>query len=60
MVSRVVFHDSFLSLSPFTFLIHTGQCVVTLGTGPGFDNRWQGIQLLPSHSYAVIGEHLSL
>ena len=41
---------------PSFFLIHAGQCVVTLGTGPGFDNRWRDIQLLPSHSYAVIGE----
>ena len=40
----------------FFFLIHAGQCVVTLGTGPEFDNRWRDIHLLPSHSYAVIGE----
>jgi calpain-7 len=45
-------------LFPFTFFfIHVGQCVVTLGTGPGFDNRWRDIQLLPSHSYAVIDVH---
>jgi hypothetical protein len=55
MVSRVVFQIHFRFLSVL-FLIHAGQCVVTLGTGPGFENRWRDIQLLPSHSYAVIGE----
>ena len=46
----------FLSFISIFFLIHAGQCVVTLGTGPEFDNRWRDIHLLPSHSYAVIGE----
>ena len=55
MVSRVVFQIYSHLISIF-LLIHAGQCVVTLGTGPGFDNRWRDIQLLPSHSYAVIGE----
>ena len=52
MVSRLVFqiHFCFPSIS----LIRVGRCVVTLGTGPGF-NRWRDVQLLPSHSYAVIG-----
>ncbi|KAF8807060.1 hypothetical protein BYT27DRAFT_7242680 [Phlegmacium glaucopus] len=35
----------------------SGQCVVTLGTGPRFDNRWRDVHLLPSHSYAVIDVH---
>ncbi|KAF8962724.1 hypothetical protein BDZ97DRAFT_1702205 [Flammula alnicola] len=32
----------------------SGQCVVTLGTGPTPYARWRDIPLLPSHSYAVI------
>ncbi|KDR76346.1 hypothetical protein GALMADRAFT_247750 [Galerina marginata CBS 339.88] len=32
----------------------TGQCVVTLGTGPTSYVRWRDVPLLPSHSYAVI------
>ncbi|KAF8905038.1 hypothetical protein CPB84DRAFT_1845125 [Gymnopilus junonius] len=32
----------------------SGQCVVTLGTGPSSYIRWRDIPLLPSHSYAVI------
>lgn len=56
MVSRLVFW--FICVSRQFLQIHAGQCVVTLGTGPGFDNRWRDIQLLSSHSYAVIGEFL--
>lgn len=54
MVSWLVFQIRFRF--PSIFLIHAGQCLVTLGTGPGPDNWWRDIQLLPSHSYAVIGE----
>ncbi|KAF8150612.1 hypothetical protein B0H34DRAFT_801552 [Crassisporium funariophilum] len=32
----------------------TGQCVVTLGTGPSAHVHWRDVRLLPSHSYAVI------
>ncbi|KAJ6590028.1 hypothetical protein DFH09DRAFT_1307482 [Mycena vulgaris] len=31
-----------------------GQCMVTLGTGVDTDISWRGVNLLPSHSYAVI------
>ncbi|KAJ7603725.1 hypothetical protein B0H17DRAFT_1222383 [Mycena rosella] len=31
-----------------------GQCMLTVGTGVGTDISWRGINLLPSHSYAVI------
>ena len=33
-----------------------GQCVVTLGTGTSHNIQWRDVNLLPSHSYAVIGE----
>jgi hypothetical protein len=33
----------------------TGHCVVTLGTGTRSDVVWEGIEVLASHSYAVIG-----
>ncbi|THV06173.1 cysteine proteinase [Dendrothele bispora CBS 962.96] len=34
---------------------HSGRCMVTLGTGVGPDIYWDGLKLLPSHCYAVIG-----
>lgn len=33
--------------------------MLTLGTGTSSNIQWQGNDLLPSHSYAVIGEILS-
>lgn len=35
--------------------LHTGRCILTLGTGPTEYAYWQGSELLGSHSYAVIG-----
>ncbi|KAF4614242.1 hypothetical protein D9613_007736 [Agrocybe pediades] len=32
----------------------SGQCLVTLGTGPSSQIYWRRIPLLPSHSYAVL------
>lgn len=32
----------------------SGQCVVTLGTGTSHNIQWRDVNLLPSHSYAVI------
>ncbi|KJA22940.1 hypothetical protein HYPSUDRAFT_138453, partial [Hypholoma sublateritium FD-334 SS-4] len=32
----------------------SGDCVVTLGTGPAANAQWRNTPLLPSHSYAVI------
>lgn len=42
-------------------LNHTiGHCLVTLGTGTRSNVVWEGVEVLASHSYAVIGSYFHL
>ena len=52
----MVRHCSGIHPGPIT-TVPTGSCMLTLGTGERVENAAErGIQLLPAHCYAVVGE----